>query len=87
MKPEYIYKIFTDSSFLHSVAWSEDLESLIVVFSSGAIWLYEDIKADVYNSFIAAPSAGKYFNLNIRNLTSGILLDRNKEAVGGLDFV
>jgi hypothetical protein len=87
MKPQFIYKIFTDSSFLHSVAWSEDLESLIVVFSSGAIWLYEGIEAEVYESFIAAPSAGKYFNLNIRNLTSGVLLDRNKKAIEGLDFV
>ena len=71
---DYTYIVFQDSSVLHSCAWAEDLEAMIIVFNSGAIWLYDDATRDVYQGLVNAESAGKYFNLNIRNTLKGNLI-------------
>ncbi len=65
---------FIDSSVLHSCAWSEDQEALIVVFNSGAVWLYADATVEHFNNLKKAQSAGKYFNTSIRNTLHGSLI-------------
>lgn len=65
---------FIDSSVLHSCAWSDDQEALIIVFNSGAVWLYSDATAEHFESLKKAESAGKYFNTNIRNTLHGTLI-------------
>ena len=79
---DYVYVIFEDSSVLHSCAWAEDLEALIIVFNSGAIWIYDDATRDVYQGLINSQSVGKYFNLNIRNTLSGNLIYKKGSQVG-----
>jgi hypothetical protein len=79
---DYIYVIFEDSSVLHSCAWAEDLEALIIVFNSGAIWIYDDATRDAYQGLINSQSVGKYFNLNIRNTLSGNLIYKKGSQVG-----
>jgi hypothetical protein len=65
---------FIDSSVLHSCAWSDDQEALIIVFNSGAVWLYADATVEHFNNLITAQSAGKYFNSNIRNTLHATVL-------------
>lgn len=79
---DYVYVIFEDSSVLHSCAWAEDLEAFIIVFNSGAIWIYDDATRDVYQGLINSQSVGKYFNLNIRNTLSGNLIYKKGSQVG-----
>jgi len=61
------YHKFINSSVLHSAAWSEDFETLLIKFNSGAIWIYKEVPELIYNSLIKSSSAGNYFNSNIRN--------------------
>ncbi len=60
-------KFFVDSSFIKHLAYDEKSNSLIVTFGTGSIWLYKSITMEMYNSLIASPSVGNYFNTNIRN--------------------
>jgi hypothetical protein len=61
------FKQFRDSSVLHSAAWDEDTEGLIIIFHSGAIWHYDLVSYDMFVEFINSSSAGSYFNSKIRN--------------------
>jgi hypothetical protein len=70
---DYIYFKFNNSSVLDSCAWAQDLNSLIIVFNSGAIWLYS-CDQSTYEELINSKSAGNYFNLNIRNTFNGELV-------------
>ncbi len=65
---------FIDSSVLHSCAWSDDQEALIIMFNTGAVWLYADATIEHFNNLKKAQSAGKYFNTNIRNTLHGSLI-------------
>lgn len=65
------FNLFKDSSVLHSAAWDEDTEGLIIIFHSGAIWHYDEVPYSVYLEFITASSAGTYFNANVRNKLNG----------------
>ena len=65
---------FIDSSVLHSCAWSDDQEALIIVFNSGAVWLYADATVEHFDGLKTAQSAGKYFNSNIRNTLHATVL-------------
>jgi hypothetical protein len=61
------YKTFRDSSVLKSAAWDEKTETLLVVFNSNSVWNYQSVPYDVFLNLINSNSAGKFFNLNIRN--------------------
>jgi hypothetical protein len=71
---DYVYVQLKNSSVLHSCAWAEKLEALIVVFNSGSVWLYTEATYEIYQNLIKATSAGNYFNLNIRNTLNGELV-------------
>ena len=55
---------------------------MIIVFNSGAIWVYDDATRDIYQGLINSESVGKYFNLNIRNTLSGNLIYKKGSQVG-----
>ena len=70
------FKVTEASSFINSVAWHHNTKILIVSFSSGSIWAYDEVSKKTFNEFAQAESAGNYFNKNIRNKYNGILLAR-----------
>ena len=70
------FKVTEASSFINSVAWHHDTRILIVSFSSGSVWAYDEVSKKTFNQFAQAESAGNYFNKNIRNKYNGILLAR-----------
>lgn len=61
------YKKFQDSSVLKSAAWDAKTQTLLVVFNSNSVWNYQSVPHDVFLNLINSDSAGKFFNLNIRN--------------------
>jgi hypothetical protein len=70
------FKVTDASSFISSVAWHHDTKILIITFSSGSIWAYDEVSKKTFNQFARAESAGYYFNKNIRNKYKGILIAR-----------
>lgn len=61
------FKPLVDSSFITACAWDPNSQSLMLIFLSGSMWLYYGVPEQIYNDLATAPSAGKYFNSNIRN--------------------
>jgi len=56
-----------DSTHIKSATYEPVTQLLIVEFHSGTIYGYETVPAEVFNKWKEAPSAGNYFNRNIRN--------------------
>lgn len=75
------FKQFRDSSVLHSAAWDEDTEGLIIIFHSGAIWHYDLVSYDLFIDLINAPSSGKFFNQYIRNSLNGTCIYKKEGSV------
>lgn len=73
---------FPDSSVLHSAAWDEDTEGLILIFHSGAIWHYDEVSYDFFINFIKSKSAGAFFNSKIRNSLNGTCIYKKGASVG-----
>ena len=55
------------STSLRRIVYSEIAASLWVQFSSGAVYRYADVPADVVAKLLAAPSHGGFFATNVRN--------------------
>ncbi len=55
-----------ESTTLSALAYDETHEILQLEFRSHAVYRYFDVPALVYESLLAAPSKGKYFNRAIR---------------------
>jgi len=55
------------SSNIASVGYDSAQQLLEVVFRSGAKYSYEAVPSGVANGLLNAPSAGRYFNTEIRN--------------------
>jgi hypothetical protein len=58
---------FNESSFIKSVSWDENSETLFVEFNSKTTWVYYNIPQDVYEEMMNSISVGSYFNKNIRD--------------------
>lgn len=56
------------SSNIKRVAWDKSKLKLTVEFKSGGIYEYMGVPQKIYDGFKKAPSAGKYFWANIRNV-------------------
>jgi len=60
-----------DSSNIKKITFTNRLGDedgvLLVSFNNGSRYAYDDVPAQVAMDFIAAESAGKFFNKNIRN--------------------
>jgi hypothetical protein len=57
-----------DSSFIVKMSWFEDGNILMLTFNTGSIWAYYEVPFEIYSGFCKAPSYGRYFNSNIRNI-------------------
>ena len=55
------------SSSIASAGYNKETKTLEIEFNSGAVYEYLDVDEDVFKSMKAADSAGKYFNMNIKN--------------------
>jgi KTSC domain-containing protein len=56
-----------DSSAILFVDYNEARNTLLVTFSSGRDYIYLDVPEELYRAFLAAPSPGQFFNLEIRD--------------------
>lgn len=50
------------SSMLSACEYDDETKELIVTFSNGKDYTYEDVDKGTYDNLINATSAGKYFN-------------------------
>jgi hypothetical protein len=57
-----------DSSFIAKIAYETKAFRLTVMFTDGAIHQYAGVPASVATEFAAAPSKGRYFHTNIRDV-------------------
>ncbi|QDT50430.1 hypothetical protein Pan258_44890 [Symmachiella dynata] len=55
------------SSALQSVGYDQEQRVLEIEFTSGAVYQYFDVPAEVYRRLMAAESHGRYFNQAVRN--------------------
>lgn len=51
-----------ESSSVRSIGYDPEREKLYVAFSSGGTYEYDDVPANVYNSFMESPSKGRFVN-------------------------
>jgi len=56
-----------DSSAIQYINYDRVSQSLFVVFSTDRKYIYLDVPEEIYRAFLAAPSAGKFFNAEIRD--------------------
>ncbi len=59
-----------DSSYLRSVGYDSLTQVLEIEFRRGEVYQYLDVPATVYTDLINAPSQGRYFNANIKDIYS-----------------
>jgi len=57
-----------DSSAILRIYYSANRRELFVTFVSGRTYVYFDVSPQQYRGFLDAPSQGRYFNANIRDL-------------------
>ena len=69
IKDRYFYRkvrtMKVDSSMINEVSY--DNGNLTVLFKTGGEYVYSGVPENIYNSFISAPSKGRYFLSNIKN--------------------
>lgn len=56
------------SSNIARLKYDEQQAKLYVEFRSGKTYEYTDVPYDIYNAFVSAPSAGKFFNSTIKGV-------------------
>lgn len=61
-------RIVVDSEYLRSVGYDELNQVLEVEFQKGEIYQYKHVPPTVYAGLMSAPSHGKYFNANIKDV-------------------
>ena len=57
---------FNESSFIKTVSWDPNSESLLIEFNSKTTWVYHNVPQDIYDAMMASTSVGMYFNKIIR---------------------
>lgn len=53
---------FIQSSMLSSCSYDDETKELIVTFTGGKQYQYQDVDKAIYDDLVSAPSAGRYFN-------------------------
>ena len=56
------------SSNIVSVGYDSASDTLEVEFMSSSVYQYYNVPQSVYDNFVAAPSVGKFFAYQIRNI-------------------
>lgn len=55
------------SSNIASVGYYAPSETLEIEFLNGSVYQYYNVPQSIYNAFIVAPSAGRFFAYQIKN--------------------
>lgn len=55
-----------DSTLIQRIALDEDARTLCVAFRNGRRYVYEGVPRTLYEAFKRAPSAGKFFNEQVK---------------------
>jgi KTSC domain len=58
--------VFTGSSSIAAAVWTSEGE-LSITFKNGRSYVYENVPEHVFDAFTQAPSAGQYFNQQIKD--------------------
>lgn len=61
-------RIAVESDYLRSVGYNASNQLLEIEFQRGEIYQYKDVPAAIYTDLMNAPSLGKYFNANIKDV-------------------
>jgi hypothetical protein len=61
-------RIAVESNYLRSVGYDYSIQVLEIEFQGGDVYQYIDVPAAVYTELMNAPSHGKYFNTNIKEV-------------------
>jgi hypothetical protein len=56
-----------DSSVLRAVGYDPSTQTLVLAFTSGAVYTYADVPPEVHAGLLAAPSLGRFFSAEIRD--------------------
>lgn len=59
--------VYLQSTAIRAVDWNSMTSTLAITFASGGTYSYYAVPQSKYLGLIAAPSAGQYFNKNIRD--------------------
>jgi hypothetical protein len=55
------------STAVKTIIYDPAARRMLVIFVTGRKYIYEDVPAEVYAAFQAAPSKGRFFNAEIRD--------------------
>jgi hypothetical protein len=58
---------FPDSTVIQSAAYDDETDELTIRLRTGRTYIYRDVAEWVYDELRAAESAGRYYNLRIRD--------------------
>lgn len=61
-------KAISNSSQIKEVGYDKEKQILEIEFVRGAIYQYDGVPFEIYNTLIHSVSVGIYFNENIRNV-------------------
>lgn len=61
------FQPITGSSNIAGAGYDAETRVLTVRFHSGLAYQYENVPENIYDELVSAPSAGRYFNANIKN--------------------
>ncbi len=61
-------RITVESDYLRSVGYDSSNQVLEIEFQRGEVYQYKEVPAAVYTDLMNAPSHGKYFNANIKDV-------------------
>jgi KTSC domain-containing protein len=62
-----MHRTCVSSEMLRSVGYDATTRTLEAEFTSGAIYQYYDVPAEVHDGLLTAESHGRYFNAHIRD--------------------
>ena len=62
------------SSNIAKIVYDEENSSMDIFFKSGRTYRYEQIPYEVWNAFVEAPSAGKFYSSSIKGTFNGVEL-------------
>jgi len=54
-----------DSSMVYAVGYDKETKDLEVVFTSGKIWIYEEVSEETYKELIESDSVGSFMRSEI----------------------
>ena len=60
-----------DSSVIDNVTYNHSTRELSIIFVSGNTYTYDNVEPEVFDEFRSAPSAGRYYNRNIKGQYTG----------------